>query len=51
MTTSLHRSSRYRFHDSARNDRKYLLVALTAALILMALLSALMFDFFPAAPK
>ena len=52
MTThSLRKSSRYRFHNSVRNDRKYLIVALAAALILTAVLSRLGFDFIHALPK
>jgi hypothetical protein len=52
MTTHrLRKSSTYRFHDSVRNDRKFLLVALAAALILAAVLSALGVDFFHTSPK
>lgn len=40
-THRLRKSSMYRFHDSARTDRKYLIVALAAALILAAVLSGL----------
>lgn len=50
-TRSLRRSSRYRFHDSVRNGRKFLLVALAAALILAAVLSGIGFDFFHITPK
>ena len=38
MTQRLRKSSMYRFHDSVRHDRKYLIVALAAALILAAIL-------------
>lgn len=48
---SLHRSSRYRFHDSVRKDRKFLIVALASALILAAILSGLVLDFPHAFPK
>ena len=41
------RSSTYRFHDSGRSDRKFLLVALTSGLILMGVLSGLSFELFP----
>lgn len=41
----LRRSSTYRFHDTGRSDRKFLIVALTSALILMAVLSGLVFEF------
>ena len=42
MTTHrIRKSSTYRFHDSAHNDRKFLIVALVAALILAAVLSGL----------
>ena len=52
MTTHrLRKSSTYRFHDSVRNDRKFLLVALAAALILAAVLSALGVDFLHTNPK
>ena len=52
MTThSLRKSSRYRFHNSVRNDRKYLIVALASALILTAVLSRLGFDFIHVLPK
>ncbi len=37
-TRRIHKSSMYRFHDSARKDRKFMLAALAAALILAALL-------------
>lgn len=48
---SLHRSGRYRFHDSVRKDRKFLIVALASALILAAILSGLVLDFPHAFPK
>ncbi|MCC2640528.1 MAG: hypothetical protein K0S45_941 [Nitrospira sp.] len=49
MTTHRpHKSSSYRFHDSERADRKFLLIALTSGLILATLLSGLLFDLFPA---
>ena len=48
---SLHRSSRYRFHDSVRKDRKFLIVALASALVLAAILSRLVLDFPHAFPK
>ncbi|MCC6967979.1 MAG: hypothetical protein IT391_17045 [Nitrospira sp.] len=52
MTTHrLRKSSRYRFHDSARKDRKYLIVALAAALILAAILSSLGLIVLPTFPK
>ena len=41
----LRRSSTYRFHDSGRTDRKFLMVALTSALILTAVISGLVFEF------
>lgn len=47
MTTHrIRKSSTYRFHDSARNDRKFILAAVAAALILAALLASLGVDFF-----
>lgn len=46
MTThSLRRSHRYRFHDSVRKDRKFLVVALASALVLAAILSSLVLNF------
>mgnify|MGYP000175592163 FL=1 len=52
MTTHrLRKSSTYRFHDSVRNDRKYLIVALAAALILGAVLSGLGLTIFHTFPK
>lgn len=52
MTThSLRRSHRYRFHDSVRKDRKFLIVALASALVLAAILSRLVLDFPHAFPK
>ena len=52
MTTHrLRKSSSYRFHDSVRNDRKYLIVALAAALILAAVLSGLGLTVFQTLPK
>ena len=50
-THSLRRSNRYRFHNSARKDRKFLIVALASALLLAALLSGLVIDFPHAFPK
>ena len=44
-THSLRKSNRYRFHDSARKDRKFLILALASALLLAALLSGLVIDF------
>lgn len=41
----------YRFHDSVRHDRKYLIVALAAALILAAILASLGLTVFPTFPK
>ena len=41
----------YRFHDSVRADRKYLLVALAAALILAAVLAGLGSTVFQTFPK
>lgn len=41
----------YRFHDSARKDRKYLIVALVAALMLAAILSSLGLIVLPTFPK
>ncbi len=52
MTTHrLRKSSMYRFHDSVRKDRKFLLVALAAALILAAVLSGIGFDFLHTTPR
>ena len=52
MTTHhLRKSSRYRFHDSGRTDRKFLMVALTSALILAAVLSSLVFEFLHAGSR
>jgi len=42
----MRKSSMYRFHDSARKDRKFMLAALAAALLLAALLSSLGLDIF-----
>ncbi|GAB1721175.1 MAG: hypothetical protein NTNFB01_00710 [Nitrospira sp.] len=50
-THRLHKSSKYRFHDSVRKDRKFLIVALAAALILAALLSGLGLTIFPTFSK
>jgi hypothetical protein len=47
----LRKSSMYRFHDSVRSERKCLIVALTSALILMAVISGLVFEFLHATPK
>lgn len=47
MTTHrIRKSSMYRFHDSARNDRKFILAAAAAALIFAVLLASLGVDFF-----
>lgn len=51
MTQRLRKSSMYRFHDSVRHDRKYLIVALAAALILAAILASLGLTVFPTFPK
>lgn len=52
MTTHhLRKSSMYRFHDSVRSERKFLIVALASALILAAVLSGLVFEFLHAIPK
>lgn len=52
MTTHrLHKSSTYRFHDSAHKDRKFLIVALVAALVLAAVLSGLGLTSFQTFPK
>ena len=45
-THPMRKSSMYRFHDSARKDRKFMLAALAAALLLAALLSSLGLDIF-----
>ncbi|MBS0170877.1 MAG: hypothetical protein JSR62_11030 [Nitrospira sp.] len=51
-TRRVRKSSMYRFHDSARKDRKFMLAALAAALILAALLlSHLGLDLFPTTAK
>ncbi|MBX3346347.1 MAG: hypothetical protein R3B11_17700 [Nitrospira sp.] len=42
----MRKSSLYRFHDSARKDRKFMLAAVAAALLLAALLSNLGLDVF-----
>jgi hypothetical protein len=50
-THRLRKSSMYRFHDSERNDRKFLIVALAAALILGTVLSGLGFTILNTFPK
>lgn len=45
-TRPMRKSSLYRFHDSARKDRKFMLAAVAAALLLAALLSNLGLDVF-----
>lgn len=47
----MRKSNIYRFHDSARKDRKFMLAALAAALLLAALLSSLGLDVFNLAVK
>ncbi len=52
MTThQLRKSNLYRFHDSGRSDRKFLMVALAFALILMGVLSGLVFEFLHAGTR
>ena len=47
----MRKSDIYRFHDSARKDRKFMLAALAAALLLAALLSSLDLNVFNLAVK
>ena len=47
----LRKSSTYRFHDAGRSDRKFLMVALTSALILVAVISGLVFEFLHAGAR